>query len=177
MPLLPFSSDQTPYALDTEVEQLFHLWFAMRPIVMGAHVRQTYLGGLSATQFLILDAISQSPTGPTIGYLASRLGLDPTTIVRSVDALERRSLAQRRRDTHDRRQVFVELTEEGRSLHRVSREQLIGRLQVILATMSDQGRANLLAGLREFVSSGLQHAPERARLSPRAHERYDLQGM
>ena len=52
----------------------------------------------------------------TISEISQRLGLDPSTLVRSVDSLERKGLAQRGSDPHDRRRNPVSLTEKGRGL-------------------------------------------------------------
>jgi DNA-binding MarR family transcriptional regulator len=57
---------------------------------------------------------------------AGRLGVDRTTMVDLVDALERKALVERRSDPGDRRRNLVHLTEHGRSVlesgEQVSRE-------------------------------------------------------
>jgi DNA-binding MarR family transcriptional regulator len=49
----------------------------------------------------------------TISEMSQRLGLDPSTLVRAVDSLEHKGLAQRGSDLHDRRRHPISLTEEG----------------------------------------------------------------
>jgi DNA-binding MarR family transcriptional regulator len=49
----------------------------------------------------------------TISEISQRLGLDPSTVVRSVDALERRVLARRGSDPQDRRRNPITITERG----------------------------------------------------------------
>ena len=52
----------------------------------------------------------------TISEISQRLGLDPSTLVRAVDSLERKELAQRGSDPHDRRRNPISITEKGRQL-------------------------------------------------------------
>ena len=55
----------------------------------------------------------------TFGELAQRLGLASQSLTGVVDRLEEKAggaLVQRRRDGHDRRKIWVELTEKGRAL-------------------------------------------------------------
>ena len=71
--------------------------------------------GLEPRQHQALLAIKGIPEGrePTIGFLAERLLLQPHSAVELVDRLEEQGLAVRRRDRHDGRKVFVELTVVG----------------------------------------------------------------
>lgn len=52
----------------------------------------------------------------TISELSQRLGLDPSTLVRSVDNLERKDLARRGTDPQDRRRNPISITEKGKEL-------------------------------------------------------------
>ncbi len=52
----------------------------------------------------------------TISEISQRLGLDPSTLVRAVDSLERKGLAQRGSDPHDRRRNPITITEKGTEL-------------------------------------------------------------
>lgn len=55
--------------------------------------------------------------GPqTISELSRKFGLDASTLVPTVDALERKGWLTRKRDTNDRRRVPLTLTEDGRSI-------------------------------------------------------------
>ena len=76
--------------------------------------------GLHPTAFRCLDILDQE--GPmTVGRLAERARLSPGATTSVVDALERKGLAGRTRDTVDRRRVLVEVTPElgrmGEQLH------------------------------------------------------------
>ena len=52
----------------------------------------------------------------TISVISRRLVMDPSTLVRSVDRLERQGLVVRGRDPRDRRQNPLSITEKGREL-------------------------------------------------------------
>ena len=52
----------------------------------------------------------------TISEISQRMGLDPSTLVRAVDTLERKDLARRGSDPHDRRRNPITITDKGRQL-------------------------------------------------------------
>jgi DNA-binding MarR family transcriptional regulator len=52
----------------------------------------------------------------TISEISQRLGLDPSTLVRSIDSLERKGLVQRESDPNDRRRNPIKITAEGEAL-------------------------------------------------------------
>jgi DNA-binding MarR family transcriptional regulator len=52
----------------------------------------------------------------TISELSRKIGVDPSTLVPSVDAMERKELIIRQRDLNDRRRIPLSLTESGKSL-------------------------------------------------------------
>jgi DNA-binding MarR family transcriptional regulator len=54
--------------------------------------------------------------------LSERQGIDRTTMVAVIDALERRGLVERRRDPHDRRAYSLSATANGRRVPRQASE-------------------------------------------------------
>jgi DNA-binding MarR family transcriptional regulator len=52
----------------------------------------------------------------TISDISRRLSLDPSTVVRAVDSLERKLLAQRGTDPNDRRRNPLSITDKGNNL-------------------------------------------------------------
>jgi DNA-binding MarR family transcriptional regulator len=72
--------------------------------------------GVSLSRCVTLETLLQEGPLP-VRELASRLGLDASTVTRSIDGLVREGLARRTRDERqDRRRVFVALTARGRAL-------------------------------------------------------------
>ena len=145
--------------LNEQVERFFEIFSDLRK-VMGAGFKHAHQQGFSTTQFMVMGLIErcQASDGEpcTISGIASRLGIDPTTVVRTVDSLEKRRMVERRRDRQDRRQVFVEFTDAGRAALLETHQQFIARVRAIFLAMSEEGRTSLLSGLEEFVQVGLE---------------------
>ncbi|HLX59618.1 MAG TPA: MarR family winged helix-turn-helix transcriptional regulator [Ktedonobacteraceae bacterium] len=156
--------EQKQSLINEQVEQFFAIFSDLRR-VMGAGFKHAHQHGFSTTQFMVMGLIErcQAMDGEacTISGIAGRLGIDPTTVVRTVDSLEKRGLVERRRDRQDRRQVFVEFTDAGRAALLETHRQFITRVRTIFLAMSAEGRTSLLSGLDEFVQVGLgvQKAP------------------
>lgn len=72
---------------------------------------------LTITQFGLLNQLRQQD-GITIGALAERLVMDPTTLTRNLRPLERRGLMVSAPDPSDRRSRSLHLTEKGRATFR-----------------------------------------------------------
>jgi DNA-binding MarR family transcriptional regulator len=151
--------EQKQLQLNEQVERFFASFADLRK-VMGAGFKHAHQQGFSTTQFMVMGLLERcQATGGeacTISGIAGRLGIDPTTVVRTVDSLEKRGLVERRRDRQDRRQVFVEFTDAGRTALLETHQQFIGRVRAIFLAMSAEGRSSLLSGLEEFVQVGLE---------------------
>ena len=72
--------------------------------------------GVTYTQYLVLSALWERD-GLTIGAVAERLALEPSTITPAVKRLEAAGFVARQRSTTDERQVQVHLSRKGASLH------------------------------------------------------------
>ncbi len=71
--------------------------------------------GITYPQFLVLTALNDEGT-LTVGGLAARLALEPSTITPLVKRLEVAGLVGRKRGLKDERQVEVSLTDAGRAV-------------------------------------------------------------
>ncbi len=71
--------------------------------------------GITYPQFLVLLSLSESDEGLTIGAIAERLALEPSTITPLAKRMEAAGLVTRLRNPEDERQVRVRLTEAGRT--------------------------------------------------------------
>jgi DNA-binding MarR family transcriptional regulator len=81
----------------------------------GAAARMQAAGQpLSALQYGVLQMLQFEPL--TGSVISQRMGMDPSSIVRLIDSLERKGLAARGVDPHDRRRNPIQLTEKGRAL-------------------------------------------------------------
>lgn len=86
-------------------------------------------------------------TEPTASSLAADLGLDPGYLSRILRRFERRGLMSRVPSSHDRRQVLLTLTEDGRTafaaIDTASRDDLAG----LLAPLNDSARKRLVEAM------------------------------
>ena len=141
--------------VDEQAERFIASFSDLRK-VLGAGFKHAHQQGFSTTQFMVLGLVEKAQeTEPcTISSIARRLGIDPATVVRTVDSLEKRGLVERRRDKQDRRQVFVEFTDAGHTALMEAHQHFITRIRTIFLSMSAEGRASLLNGLEEFVRVG-----------------------
>lgn len=86
--------------------------------------------------------------------LAGALGVNPSTATRVCDRLEAKQLVRRRVDRDDRRTVRAELTPQGRELVQRMVERRRSELEPVLARMTAEARAQLVAGLQAFADAG-----------------------
>lgn len=96
-----------------------------------------------------------------LGALATAFALDPSTITRQVQALERAALVSRRADDEDRRASLLDLTEEGHSVLEHTRTYRRGRLEQVLDDWSQEDREELARLLAKFNES-IQRLVDRA---------------
>jgi len=82
---------------------------------------------------------------------AQRLGVDRTTMVGLVDALEAKSLVARRPQEGDRRRNVVELTEAGRDTVRHAAHAAAEAEREFLAPLSPDAAAEFIEALRTLV--------------------------
>ena len=71
--------------------------------------------GITYPQYLVLSTLWEKD-GKTIGAIALRLALEPSTVTPLVKRLEAAGLMTRKRNVSDERQVFVNLTQKGKAM-------------------------------------------------------------
>jgi len=115
-------------------------------------LRQQALAGLSPAQASALGAVKRLAS-PTLGELAAAEQVQPPTVSRLVDSLERAGLVARETDVVDRRVVRVKITAEGRrNLQRIRTLKnafLTRRLDAL--GPAEKAQAEALAGLLEHL--------------------------
>lgn len=112
---------------------------------------------LTHVQYIVLEHIIFEPL--TIADLSRRFGVDPSTLVPVVDALEEKGFVVRGRDPNDRRRMPLSATQAGADLlHQHHDIGVDAPLRKALNDLGDEGTAALLANLREVVA----HLPEGA---------------
>jgi DNA-binding MarR family transcriptional regulator len=88
-----------------------------------------------------------------LGAFAAAFGLDPSTITRQVQALERAGLAVRSADSADRRASILALTDVGQKVLAQTRDYRRRRLDEVLDSWDDEDRKHLARLLTRFNDS------------------------
>ncbi|HEX5909475.1 MAG TPA: MarR family winged helix-turn-helix transcriptional regulator [Thermoleophilaceae bacterium] len=111
--------------------------------------------------------LSTASTGAfTQKELADRIGLDKTTMVVTLDALEATGLARRVPSPHDRRARVIEVTAAGKKAVREG-EKVVQRIQEdVLASLPADEREALMEALAKLVCGPLS-APSACERAPR----------
>ncbi|MET8946040.1 MarR family winged helix-turn-helix transcriptional regulator [Streptomyces sp. NPDC004542] len=106
--------------------------------------------GLDARELAVLAVLT---AGRPLSQLeaARRLGVDRTTMVGLVDALESQGLVERRRSEEDRRRNVVELTERGRRVRADAEEAREAAEREFLAPLGEKDAARLVKALRMLI--------------------------
>lgn len=131
-------------------------WIASREIARAVNLRVLKEAGLSATLLTILNLLD--PLKPvTAVTLASRMNVHPSTIVRSLDALEKDGLIVRRRNSDDRRETQITLSEGGQKIQERLRAGFTEHIRAVFNRMPAEVREALAVGFRAFteVSSAI----------------------
>jgi DNA-binding MarR family transcriptional regulator len=82
---------------------------------------------------------------------AAVLGIDPTSMVALLDALEHRGIVARRPSERDRRRNIVELTGHGRDLFRQAEDRYAEAENTFTSSLGDAGAAGLRQALRSVL--------------------------
>jgi DNA-binding MarR family transcriptional regulator len=114
---------------------------------------------LHPRDFGALNVIERDP-GQTQHALGEAAGVDPSSMVATLDALEARGLAERRPHPSDRRKRAVYLTTEGRTVVREARGLAAEAGRDVLGVLTEEERAELNRLLRKL--SGLDAEPSAA---------------
>jgi MarR family transcriptional regulator, transcriptional regulator for hemolysin len=95
----------------------------------------------------------------TQGQVAQLCGLDKTTMVVTLDALERAGLAERRPSSTDRRARIIAVTEEGERVAAAADGIVALTYADVLATLPEPQRDAFVAALERLVGGRLAHPP------------------
>jgi len=85
--------------------------------------------------------------------VATVLGVDRTSMVALLDALERRGIVARKPSERDRRRNAVELTQDGRSLFQRAEQHSIKAERAFTAALGDAGGAELRRALQALLDA------------------------
>lgn len=107
--------------------------------------------GLTISQFGLLAAL-RGGGEPSIGQLAERMVMDPTSLTRSLRPLEKRGLLRLAPDPHDRRARRLSLTAAGEGLLAAARPAWAAAQEEVSGALGAEASAALVAHLDEALS-------------------------
>jgi DNA-binding MarR family transcriptional regulator len=124
--------------------------------------------GLTARMHCVLvHALEEERTQIQLAEIGD---MDKTTMVVTVDALEKAGLAERRPSSTDRRARIIAVTDEGARVAEKS-QKIVDRVHHdALATLPDGDREALLRALKCLVDGGLANPVEAPRTARRARQ-------
>lgn len=106
---------------------------------------------ITSPQLVALMAIAR--LGPsTLKSIGQEIHLSSSTLVGIVDRLEEKNLVTRERDTRDRRNVFVSVTEHGKHLVDDAPSALPQGFARALGTLSETDQQTLVVTLEQFAT-------------------------
>ena len=140
----PFTGTHT----DTAVSELLALVARER----ASHVRRWCRQDISMTALHVLMVLEAS--GPlAMSRLADILEVAVSNATGIVSRMEERGLVRRTHDETDRRVVFVTATDTGRRVLEDREFMRAEQLRQVLAAMTDQGRADFVRAIRDFLTT------------------------
>ncbi|SDP41117.1 DNA-binding transcriptional regulator, MarR family [Pedococcus dokdonensis] len=107
---------------------------------------------VTVTQFRLL-VVLRGHGETRLNRLADRLGVTPSTALRSVDRLIASDLVTRRENTQDRREVVIELTPRGRRVVDHVTERRREAIRVIVEAMPREQARRLVEALSTFAEA------------------------
>jgi DNA-binding MarR family transcriptional regulator len=107
----------------------------------------------------------------TQAQLAEIGDMDKTTMVVTVDALEKAGLAERQPSSTDRRARIIAVTAEGAKVAQESQKIVDGVHEKALASLPDEEREVLLRALNRLATGHLETPAEGPRTARRARQR------
>jgi MarR family transcriptional regulator for hemolysin len=125
--------------------------------------------GLTARMHCVLvHALEEERTQIQLAEIGD---MDKTTMVTTVDALEKAGLAERRPSSTDRRARIIAVTDKGAEVARQSQEIVDGVHRDALGSLPEPDRKALLTALNALVSDHLATPAESPQGARRARER------
>jgi MarR family transcriptional regulator, transcriptional regulator for hemolysin len=141
----------------TNADLVFLLSQASHALMVELTARLAELGISPRSHCVLSKAMSGELTQ---GQVADLCALDKTTMVVTLDALERAGLAERRPSGSDRRARIIEVTEEGERVVAAADGIVALTYSDVLASLPEREREGLVDALTRLVGGRLSSPPE-----------------
>ena len=132
---------------------------ARRIVLEGGSIDVNGKGCLLTTEECLLSDGPQRNPGLTQTQVAAALGIKRTNFVGLLNELEKRTLAERRQVSGDKRSYALWLTPEGATLMRKLRPVLKAHESRMIAKVGEDGRDQLVALLHNIADAGSMGEP------------------
>lgn len=103
--------------------------------------------GITMTQCYTIETLSQKGM-LTMNKLSREMGVTQSTMTRIINVLVRDDMAERKGNTKDRRQVFIELTNKGKKLSVKLKQCTEGYSKQVLNELPVKKRNNIISSLK-----------------------------
>ena len=110
---------------------------------------------ISGLQYGILRTLSYQSY--TLSELSRRFVVDPSTLVPTIDTLERKGWVTRQRDVHDRRRIHLSLSPDGAKL--IENMPMVHEDDLLFKCLGSMGE-DKARDLRQLLREVVQHMPE-----------------
>ena len=114
---------------------------------------------LSAAQYIVIATLARGAERVSAADLCKTISYDAGAMTRMLDRLEAKNLISRERCTHDRRLMYLALTDEGRAAFPRMREISIGVLNALLRGFTKAEARQLEALLARMLDNARELAP------------------
>lgn len=148
------SAERTRRRSKTDVDELVTSLLTASRVLVGVSARSLaeVQDTLTVTQFRVL-VVLRGHGETRLNRLAERLGVGPSTALRTVDRLIAAHLVTRRENELDRREVVIELTEGGRDLVDQVTERRRAAIREIVELMPHPQAGLLVEALTGFAAA------------------------
>ncbi|RMG19526.1 MAG: MarR family transcriptional regulator [Bacteroidetes bacterium] len=105
--------------------------------------------------------------GTPVTKIAPRMGMEPNSLSRLLNSMEKKGLISRKRDVEDKRKVYVCLTEAGREKRSFALEQVMALNEIILSDIEEEKVAaffEVMEKVKTSVAKMREQFSQRARI-------------
>lgn len=138
--------------LEISFNRLGHLVRRSYQIAQALFIGETAEMGLTPVQYAALNAVVMLP-GIDQATLSRTIAFDKTTLVKVLDRLVDKGLITRVRSSSDRRRHLLTATDAGRAIEQAIVPMIDISQERLLAPLTDQEKATLMALLRRLVDA------------------------
>ncbi|MEQ9187458.1 MAG: winged helix DNA-binding protein [Cryomorphaceae bacterium] len=114
----------------------FHIRWAWLRIAKMYNQEASQHGMTQSIGFVLLNIDPRNGTPAT--QLGPMMGMEPTSLSRTLKTMDERGLVNREQDEADKRIVRVKLTEEGKRMRNISRKTVVGFNERLLADVDQK---------------------------------------